>query len=433
MRVGEASHPGPVQTRHARRLQSTLVDSDEIDLEDDIPMICGRLSASSGAIPHVHGSHVRTAEDSVRVASPPVPSSSAQGREGVPRKRLRLCQTSTTINSSVLDALEEDLHGASSSVIPRAARSSQDDFHVDRHAILSADGQDDLPMTWPSSSGQVRALHEEEGRSISLVDSIRATHANSSSDRERVHTTQFDMTAGDTGSEIGPEVSIPDVLVEPHVPEIGDMDVFGSQSDTETVDAVSEVELADESPFVSDPDPVVGEVRESAVFREAFRSLDTVDIGRICSRRATVMRSSPQFLRGAYRSAIRVAMKEISHGVDDIDERRQIRGWKLFFLLPRLLLFRPHRGGNLPKKNLEERFRMFIEGRWVQLLIDSEACEAASSLATRRRRRNFSDTIDRRAERDGEPVAPGTQRTFDLLSDPERRPPEPYNPMPEFL
>ena len=34
---------------------------------------------------------------------------------------------------------------------------------------------------------------------------------------------------------------------------------------------------------------------------------------------------------------------------------------------------------------------------------------------------------------DGEPVAPGTQRTFDLLSDPERRPTEPYNPMPEFL
>ena len=171
------------------------------------------------------------------------------------------------------------LHGASSSVILRAARSSQDDLHVDRHTILSADGQDDLPVTWPSSSGQVRALREEEGRSISLVDSIRATHVDSGSDRERVHTTQFDMTAGDTGSEIGPEASIPDVLVEPYIPEIGDMDVFGSQSDTETVDAVSEVELVDESPLVSDPDPVVGEVRESAVFREAFRSLDTVDIG----------------------------------------------------------------------------------------------------------------------------------------------------------
>ena len=108
--------------------------------------------------------------------------------EGVARKRLRLCQSSTAIHSSVLDALEEDLcgHGASSSVIPREGRSdhspevfvegSQDDLHVGRHAILAADGEDDLPVTWPASSGQVRALHEEEGRSISLVDSIRATH-----------------------------------------------------------------------------------------------------------------------------------------------------------------------------------------------------------------------------------------------------------------
>ena len=43
------------------------------------------------------------------------------------------------------------------------------------------------------------------------------------------------------------------------------------------------------------PDPAVGEV-ESAAFREAFRSLDTVHIGRIYSRRAAVMRSLPQFL-----------------------------------------------------------------------------------------------------------------------------------------
>ena len=58
------------------------------------------------------------------------------------------------------------------------------------------------------------------------------------------------------------------------------------------------LKLADESPYVSDPHPVVGEVRESAAFREAFRSLGTVDIGRICSRRAAVMRSPPQFFEG---------------------------------------------------------------------------------------------------------------------------------------
>ena len=67
-------------------------------------------------------------------------------------------------------------------------RGIRTDLHVGKHAILAPDGEDDLPVTLPSTSGQVRALYEEEGKNISLVDSIRATHVDSSSDRERVHT-----------------------------------------------------------------------------------------------------------------------------------------------------------------------------------------------------------------------------------------------------
>ena len=47
----------------------------------------------------------------------------------------------------------------------------QEDFHIGRHEILAADGKDDSPVTLSATSGQVRALNEEEG--ISLVDSIR--------------------------------------------------------------------------------------------------------------------------------------------------------------------------------------------------------------------------------------------------------------------
>ena len=53
VRVGEASHPGPVQTRNARRLQSTQVDSEighrstQIDPEDDPPVRSGRFVPSS--------------------------------------------------------------------------------------------------------------------------------------------------------------------------------------------------------------------------------------------------------------------------------------------------------------------------------------------------------------------------------------------------
>ena len=56
VRVGEASHPGPVQTQNARRLQSTQVDSEgfvprtvgrrstQIDPEDDPPVRSGRFA-----------------------------------------------------------------------------------------------------------------------------------------------------------------------------------------------------------------------------------------------------------------------------------------------------------------------------------------------------------------------------------------------------
>ena len=37
-------------------------------------------------------------------------------------------------------------------------------------------------------------------------------------------------------------------------------------------------------------------------------------------------------------------------------------------LLPRLLQFRPRKGGKVPKKALEERFQLFQEGPWLELL-----------------------------------------------------------------
>ena len=88
----------------------------------------------------------------------------------------------------------------------------------------------------------------EEGRSISLVDSIRATHVDSGSDRERVHTTQFDVTVGDTGFD-WPR---------------------GSYRTSRSRDwrhgcfrqLMLCLKLSKQIPVVSDPDPVVGEVRE---------------------------------------------------------------------------------------------------------------------------------------------------------------------------
>ena len=75
--------------------------------------------------------------------------------------------------------------------------------------------------------------------------------------------------------------------------------------------------------------------------------------------------------------------------------------WKLFLLIPRLLLFRPGRGGLVPKRKLEERADRFAAGQWLSLLAESnKVASNGSTGATCRRRRNPSDeTKALRAER----------------------------------
>ena len=51
-------------------------------------------------------------------------------------------------------------------------------------------------------------------------------------------------------------------------------------------------------------------------------------------------------------------------GVEANCEARSVRGWELL-VLPRTLLFKPLRGGIVPRKKLEERVRQFQEGDWL--------------------------------------------------------------------
>ena len=123
------------------------------------------------------------------------------------------------------------------------------------------------------------------------------------------------------------------------------------------------------------------------------------------------------------------------------DVLREERAWKLFFLLPRMLLARPLRGGKISPKKLGGRMQRFSEGRWVELVAESEeACLVARTAAVRKRRRGSDQ--DRKAARaeslvmvgelssarqvlESADLAPGNLRA---LTDPENRPPLPREP-----
>ena len=148
-------------------------------------------------------------------------------------------------------------------------------------------------------------------------------------------------------------------------------------------------------------------------------------------------------MKGAFRCALRTALEEVTSGVERHSDIRVIRGWKLFLLLPRLLLYRPSRGGHVPRKQLEARMQQFQFGNWVGLLEDSQSCNArAHQSSVRRRRRDQVIDVEKRAARalslvrqgelsyarlalEGAEVAPGNLATLRELTNPEKRPPRP--------
>ena len=169
-------------------------------------------------------------------------------------------------------------------------------------------------------------------------------------------------------------------------------------------------------------------------------SLDEFDLPELFKHRARVMRTVPLFLKGAFRGALRVAFEEAQCARDTNDDARNSRAWKLFMLLPRMLLSRPPRGGQVPKRQLEERFSMFSAGQWAELVRNSLATSATGSQAAiRRRRRRNHDDVRKRADRalqlvqmgelsagrlalDGAQVAGGDDATLKALTDKRRRP-----------
>ena len=79
--------------------------------------------------------------------------------------------------------------------------------------------------------------------------------------------------------------------------------------------------------------------------------------------------------------------------------RRCERGWKLFLLAPRMLLFRRPRGGSISKEKLTDRFAKFARGEWTELLAWSHACAEEAGVASRRRQRRPENQEELRAAR----------------------------------
>ena len=109
------------------------------------------------------------------------------------------------------------------------------------------------------------------------------------------------------------------------------------------------------------------------------------------------MRSVPRVLQGPYTAAVRLSLQETSQAQQDGDQARVSWAWKLFLLLPRMLLWRPPRGCLVPKRHLESRLRLFVAGKWTELLQQGAVRAATAAVFAKRRREHGEEDLSRRA------------------------------------
>ena len=87
--------------------------------------------------------------------------------------------------------------------------------------------------------------------------------------------------------------------------------------------------------------------------------MDEVDPRGLFAQHAAVMKSVPRFLRGPFRNALKLALHEATRSNDEVDQER---GWKLFLMIPRMLLHRGPGGGGILRSKLIARFEAFSRG-----------------------------------------------------------------------
>ena len=132
-------------------------------------------------------------------------------------------------------------------------------------------------------------------------------------------------------------------------------------SDTDSVaspQAGSDVSVDEVPDSRAEPDVKVLEPRLIPAIRAAFAELDGLDLRVEFNTRACVMKTAPHFLRGLYHSAMRLAVEEATHR----NAARQERGWRLFLLLPRLLLHLPPREATQRNENWRVHSRFSQRG-----------------------------------------------------------------------
>ena len=152
------------------------------------------------------------------------------------------------------------------------------------------------------------------------------------------------------------------------------------------------------------PANVTRQVEAGTAVSESQRwaHLDSVGLNDWMLRRVPMLKTCPRFMRGRFRQCWGTALRERCRARLAGDVVSESRAWKLFCMVPVMLLHRPRGTGSVGRDELAERIVDFEGGRWIHLL------NAASAFAPARPRQ--PGTAEEEWKRRGEAAQSRVQR-----------------------
>ena len=104
-----------------------------------------------------------------------------------------------------------------------------------------------------------------------------------------------------------------------------------------------------------------------AAVRGALVSLDGIDLALVMRTRVYSLQNVPGRLRAVLKFALRRGLEQIREAHrSNANGPQSSRGWKLFLLASRMLLFRPKGSTRLTRDELDLRIQLFCAGEWLQ-------------------------------------------------------------------
>ena len=173
---------------------------------------------------------------------------------------------------------------------------------------------------------------------------------------------------------------------------------------------------------------------------QPWEVLDDVNLADVFQQRHAVLQSCPVHLRGRFRHIARIALEARSDASLAHDTAKETRAWKLFCLLPFLLLRRPVGNERVCKAELNSRFDCCSEGRFDVLVRElsnvqengshrSTVMDSQTRAKAACQRVRMGEVSRARQCLTGAALAPGTQETLQEMQ--SKRPQAVVRPIPE--